>query len=57
MGIRSSWSRCPILFLKEVQTMRKRLSRGKDRRVFSQTADKTKRVNVRPVVTRGGFRL
>lgn len=37
--------------------MRKRLYRRKDRGVFSHTADRTKRVNVRPVVTRGGFRL
>lgn len=36
---------------------RKPTSRGKDCRVFRQTADRTKAVNVRPVVMRGGFRL
>lgn len=36
---------------------RKPTNRGKDRRVFRQTADRTKAVNVRPVVMRGGFRL
>lgn len=51
----------PILLFsqKEVQTMRKRraVRAYKDRRVFSHTADKTKAVNVRPMIMRGGFRL
>lgn len=38
--------------------MRRRpVKANKDRRIFRQTADKTKVVNVRPVSTRGGFRL
>lgn len=37
--------------------MRRRVRVRKDRRVFSQTADKTKAVNVRPMTMRGGFRL
>lgn len=39
--------------------MRKRRSvrAYKDKRVFSNTADKTKAVNVRPMIMRGGFRL
>lgn len=37
--------------------LRKKVRVNKDRKIFSQTADKTKAVNVRPIVTRGGFRL
>lgn len=36
---------------------RKTVRVNKDRKVFSNTADKTKAVNVRPITTRGGFRL
>lgn len=37
---------------------RKRLSRGKDRKVFRNTVDKTKSINVyKPTLMRGGFRL
>lgn len=36
---------------------RKPVRPGKDKRVFSNTADKTKRVNVRPTHMRGGIRL
>lgn len=37
---------------------RKRLNRGKDKRVFRNTVDKTKYVNVfKPTLLRGGFRL
>lgn len=37
---------------------RKRLNRGKDKRVFRNTVDKTKSVNVfKPALMRGGFRL
>ena len=37
--------------------MRRRMSRSKDRRVFRQTANKTRLVNIKPVVMRGGIRL
>lgn len=37
--------------------MKRRMSRGKDKRVFRQTAVKTKKVNVAPNVQRGGIRL
>lgn len=36
---------------------RKTVRAYKDRRVFTNTADKTKAVNVRPMIMRGGFRL
>lgn len=37
---------------------RRRLPRGKDRRVFRNTVDKTKSINVyKPTLMRGGFRL
>lgn len=36
---------------------RKPVRVNKDRKVFSNTADKTKAVNVRPMTMRGGFRL
>lgn len=36
---------------------RKPVKANKDRRIFRQTADKTKAVNVHPISTRGGFRL
>lgn len=37
--------------------MRKIMKKRKDRRVFSKTANKTKALNVRPVMMRGGIRL
>lgn len=37
--------------------MRKRMSPGKDQRVFKHTADKTKKVNVYPKPYRGGIRM
>lgn len=37
--------------------MRKRVSAGKDRRVFSRTASKSKKINIEPKVYRGGIRL
>lgn len=37
--------------------MRKKMDRGKDRRVFRQTAIKSKKINVNPTIYRGGIRL
>lgn len=37
--------------------MRKRVSRGKDRKIFRKTVDKSRLVNLKPVVMRGGIRL
>lgn len=36
---------------------RRLMSRGKDRKVFRNTASTTKKVNVSPKVYRGGIRL
>ena len=33
------------------------VKRGKDRNVFMHTADKTKKINIKPNVPRGGIRL
>jgi hypothetical protein len=41
----------------EVKMKRKRMSAGKDRRVFSRTAMKVKGKNLRAVPMRGGFRI
>ena len=37
--------------------MRRKMYAPRDRRMFSKYADRTKVINVRPVLTRGGFRL
>lgn len=37
--------------------MRKRLKRKLDRHIFKRTAVRTKKVNIAPVVSRGGIRL
>lgn len=37
--------------------MRKRMSRGKDRKIFRRTASKSKKVNINPTIFRGGIRL
>lgn len=37
--------------------MRKRMSRGKDRKVFAHTAVKSKKINISPSIMRGGIRL
>lgn len=37
--------------------MRKRVRAGKDRRIFSRTASKSKKINIEPKVFRGGIRL
>lgn len=44
-------------FEKEVCKMRRIRKPYKDHRVFRDTADRTKAINVFPVLTRGGFRL
>lgn len=31
--------------------------KGKDKKIFKHAADKTKKINIRPVVSRGGIRL
>lgn len=36
---------------------RKRVHRSKDRKIFTHAADKTKKININPVVSRGGIRL
>lgn len=36
---------------------RQMVNRGKDKRIFRYTADRTRSVNVAPVVMRGGIRL
>lgn len=36
---------------------RSKTKRVKDSRIFSRTADRTKAVNVTPILMRGGFRL
>lgn len=36
---------------------RKKLTRKGSRRLFKATADKTKSINVRPMLMRGGFRM
>lgn len=36
---------------------RKMSNRKKDRNIFRQSADRTKKINVRPVLYRGGIRL
>lgn len=37
--------------------MRKRTSRGKDRRIFAKTSQKIKKINIKPGIMRGGIRL
>lgn len=37
--------------------MRKKMSRGKDKAVFSRTASKSKKINLDPKIYRGGIRL
>uniref|UniRef100_A0AAU8B6P5 DNA binding protein n=1 Tax=Dulem virus 115 TaxID=3145592 RepID=A0AAU8B6P5_9VIRU len=36
---------------------RKKMSRGRDRKVFRRTAIKSKKINIDPKVYRGGIRL
>lgn len=37
--------------------MRKRVRPSKDRKIFTRTAMKTKRININPTIYRGGIRL
>lgn len=37
--------------------MRRRMKRGRDRKIFRKTADKSRLINLKPVVMRGGIRL
>lgn len=37
--------------------MRRPVTVVKDKKVFKHTADKTKRINVKPTIMRGGIRL
>lgn len=38
--------------------MRKKMSNvSKDKKTFKQTADKSKKINIKPTVMRGGIRL
>lgn len=37
--------------------MRRRMNKRRDRRVFKQTANKTRKINIQPTVMRGGIRL
>lgn len=37
--------------------MRKRVKKGRDRRIFAKTASNTKKINVKPAIMRGGIRL
>lgn len=37
--------------------MRKKMSPGKDHKVFSHTAAKSKKINLSPTIYRGGIRL
>lgn len=37
--------------------MRKEMNRGEDRQVFRRTAVSSKKININPVVYRGGIRL
>ena len=36
---------------------REKLSPGTDKKIFRQTAQKTKKINVKPHIARGGIRL
>lgn len=36
---------------------RKKMSRAKDHKVFRRTASKSKKININPVIMRGGIRL
>lgn len=36
---------------------RKKMPRKKDKKIFRNTADKSKKMNIKPVIMRGGIRL
>lgn len=37
--------------------MRKRMKRGKDKKIFRNTAARSKKININPTIYRGGIRL
>lgn len=37
--------------------MKRRVRQSKDRKIFRRTASKSKKININPVVMRGGIRL
>lgn len=37
--------------------MRKRVRPGKDKKIFTRTAQRSKKININPVIYRGGIRL
>lgn len=37
--------------------MRRRTNRRTDKKVFRETASKTKKINISPIIMRGGIRL
>lgn len=37
--------------------MRRKMKKGKDRKVFRNTAISTKKININPTIYRGGIRL
>ncbi len=37
--------------------MRKKMSVRKDKKIFRNTADKSKKINIKPKIMRGGIRL
>lgn len=36
---------------------RKKMKKSKDKKIFANTANKTKAINVSPIIKRGGIRL
>lgn len=37
--------------------MRKKVQKSKDKKIFRNTAGKSKKINIKPVIYRGGIRL
>lgn len=37
--------------------MRSRVSASKDKQIFKRTASRSKKINLRPVLMRGGYRM
>lgn len=44
-------------YVKDVNVVRKKMSKSKDRHVFRRTAVKSKKININPTIYRGGIRL
>lgn len=36
---------------------RSKTKKGRDKKIFSKAADRVKKINIRPIVARGGIRL